>query len=74
MEMQEVEGTRRADNTWMANMERHMDDMCDLLERLMAVQTVDQYYMATGRTPTPVGMAGRYGYHELTLYSTPSRA
>ncbi|KAJ2398275.1 hypothetical protein GGI05_000186 [Coemansia sp. RSA 2603] len=72
--MQEVEGTQQMNAFKMANMERRMDDMCILLERLMTVQTADQYYMAMGRTPTPVVMAGRYGYQELTLYSTPSGA
>ncbi|KAJ2376308.1 hypothetical protein IW150_002062 [Coemansia sp. RSA 2607] len=73
-EVLQVEAARRADDSRMANMERWMDDMCILLERLMAVRTADQYYMATGGTPMPVGNAGRYGYQEPALYSTPSGA
>ncbi|KAJ2396615.1 hypothetical protein GGI05_001036, partial [Coemansia sp. RSA 2603] len=73
-EVQQAEAAPRADDSRMANMERQMDDMCVLLERLMAVRTADQYYMATGGMPTPVGNAGRYGYPEPALYSTPSGA
>ncbi|KAJ1841387.1 hypothetical protein LPJ73_006138 [Coemansia sp. RSA 2703] len=74
VEVQEGEGPRRSNDTRMANMERRMDDMCVLLERLMAVRTAEQYYMATGGTLMLIGMAGRYGYQEPALYSTPSGA
>ncbi|KAJ2361697.1 hypothetical protein IW150_007178, partial [Coemansia sp. RSA 2607] len=73
-EVQQVEAARQAEDSRMANMERQMDNMCVLLERLMVVQTVDQYYMATRGTPMPVGNTGRYGYPEPALYSTPSGA
>ncbi|KAJ2374871.1 hypothetical protein IW150_002864 [Coemansia sp. RSA 2607] len=73
-EAPQMEAARRVDDSRMVNMERRMDDMCVLLERLMAVRTADQYYMATGGSPTPVGNAGRYGYQEQALYSTPSGA
>ncbi|KAJ2391130.1 hypothetical protein GGI05_003030, partial [Coemansia sp. RSA 2603] len=56
-EVQEAEEPQKSNDTRMVNMERQMDNMCILLERLMAMWTMDQYYMVTGGTLMPVSMA-----------------